>query len=236
MSNKILSYIIFSVALVVSGVFIYIYIKYNSDVELGKVKKISTKEEIKMDIEKQEKVVITKSSKDRDGEDKNDSSNVTIRKRELKGDENISKELNGTDQIDVSKVGKKDIKLKKDLIDGEKIIGVDPVPVKLHFADNNYTESNKTTKPKSLNELLDDINVELGNPVLIRIFKSSYLLEIWIKGDKTYHHLKSYPICAFSGNLGPKLKEGDLQAPEGFYEVRRDSLKANSKFIYLTNL
>ena len=56
------------------------------------------------------------------------------------------------------------------------------------------------------------------SPILVRIFKEESELEVW-KQDKTgrFALLKTYPICRWSGDLGPKIKEGDRQAPEGFY-------------------
>ncbi len=57
--------------------------------------------------------------------------------------------------------------------------------------------------------------------MLIRIFKAELQLEVWINrdGGARYALFASYPICYWSGTLGPKLKEGDRQAPEGFYTV-----------------
>lgn len=57
-------------------------------------------------------------------------------------------------------------------------------------------------------------------PILIRIFKQESVLEIWKEeGDGRFHLFKTYPICYFSGTLGPKTRAGDRQAPEGFYMV-----------------
>ncbi len=55
----------------------------------------------------------------------------------------------------------------------------------------------------------------------LRAFKQEKLLEVWSgpKG-KPLTLVRSYPICAASGELGPKRKEGDLQVPEGFYEIK----------------
>ena len=55
------------------------------------------------------------------------------------------------------------------------------------------------------------------SPILIRIFKEESELEVW-KQDTTgrFELLKVYPICRWSGDLGPKISEGDRQAPEGF--------------------
>ena len=54
----------------------------------------------------------------------------------------------------------------------------------------------------------------------MRLFKEEAELEVW-KQDATgrYALLKTYPICRWSGELGPKIKEGDRQAPEGFYTI-----------------
>ena len=58
-----------------------------------------------------------------------------------------------------------------------------------------------------------------GNPIFIRIFKETSELEIWMRKDRTFVLLDTYPICHWTGTLGPKLKEGDKQSPEGFYSV-----------------
>ena len=57
--------------------------------------------------------------------------------------------------------------------------------------------------------------------VFIRIFKNEGELEVWIKNtnDKTYTLYKNIPVCAASGELGPKRQEGDGQVPEGIYDV-----------------
>ena len=67
-------------------------------------------------------------------------------------------------------------------------------------------------------------------PILIRIYKEGSTLEVW-KEDRSgrYRLLKSYPICRFSGSLGPKKAEGDHQAPEGFYEIGPGQMNPNSR-------
>ena len=49
------------------------------------------------------------------------------------------------------------------------------------------------------------------------------VVELWAKGQKqpALTLIKSYPICALSGQLGPKRREGDLQIPEGFYTISK---------------
>ncbi len=79
--------------------------------------------------------------------------------------------------------------------------------------------------------LLADKGMTEEQPVLIRIFKAESELEVWKqKDDGHYYHFKTYPICAYSGGLGPKLKQGDRQAPEGFYLISRDQMNPRSKY------
>ena len=75
------------------------------------------------------------------------------------------------------------------------------------------------------------------DPILVRIFKQESELEIW-KRDQTgrYALLKTYPMCRWSGKLGPKTREGDRQAPEGFYHVSAGMLNPNSQYYLSFNL
>jgi murein L,D-transpeptidase YafK len=79
-----------------------------------------------------------------------------------------------------------------------------------------------------LNERLVGKGLTRGNPVFIRIFKREQELELWMKKEEGFVLFASYPICRYSGGLGPKLREGDYQAPEGFYTVGRGQLNPNS--------
>jgi murein L,D-transpeptidase YafK len=79
--------------------------------------------------------------------------------------------------------------------------------------------------------LLAEKGMTEDEPILIRIFKAESELEVWKqKDDGRYYHFKTYPICAYSGGLGPKVKQGDRQAPEGFYLISRDQLNPRSKY------
>lgn len=75
------------------------------------------------------------------------------------------------------------------------------------------------------------------SPVLVRIFKQESELEIW-KVDKSgaYSRFKTYPMCRWSGKLGPKKASGDRQAPEGFYHVSADMLNPKSQYYVSFNL
>lgn len=56
--------------------------------------------------------------------------------------------------------------------------------------------------------------------VYLRAFKQERELEVWAgQKGKPLTLVKRYPFCAASGELGPKRREGDLQVPEGLYEV-----------------
>ena len=57
-------------------------------------------------------------------------------------------------------------------------------------------------------------------PVLIRAYKKEAELEIWKQqADGRYVYVKTFPMCRWSGQLGPKVREGDRQVPEGFYTI-----------------
>ncbi len=66
--------------------------------------------------------------------------------------------------------------------------------------------------------------VSLGARVFIRIFKEESELEVWVEKDGAYASFATYPICFWSGKLGPKLREGDRQTPEGFYTITDDQM------------
>ncbi|MGV3548604.1 L,D-transpeptidase family protein [Rhizobium sp.] len=73
--------------------------------------------------------------------------------------------------------------------------------------------------------------------VLVRIFKEESELELWKKkASGQYALFKTYPICRWSGKLGPKKKTGDRQAPEGFYQVNLGLLNPKSQYYLSFNL
>lgn len=71
------------------------------------------------------------------------------------------------------------------------------------------------------NERLSGKGMSLAAPILIRVFKAESELEIWKEKGGTLELFATYPICHWSGSLGPKMRDGDKQAPEGFYAVDR---------------
>jgi murein L,D-transpeptidase YafK len=90
--------------------------------------------------------------------------------------------------------------------------------------------------PMALNDILREKGVRRGQPVFIRIFKQSSELELHMRGDEGWILVKTYPVCRWSGGLGPKLREGDGQSPEGFYVVTRRALNPNSSYHLSFNL
>ena len=79
---------------------------------------------------------------------------------------------------------------------------------------------------------METLNMDRVAPIFIRIYKEENTLEVW-KQDRIgkFALLKSYPICKFSGKLGPKIVQGDYQAPEGFYDITPEQMNPNSSQI-----
>ncbi|MCZ8272611.1 MAG: murein L,D-transpeptidase [Microcystis sp. LE19-4.1E] len=88
--------------------------------------------------------------------------------------------------------------------------------------------------------LLSDMsakNMSPSDPIMVRIFKKESELEVWKRDSNgDFALLKTYPMCRWSGQLGPKRKEGDRQAPEGFYTVTPDLMNPRSQFHLSFNL
>ena len=92
--------------------------------------------------------------------------------------------------------------------------------------------------PRDVRALIEKKGMEERAPILIRIFKEESALEVWKQQKATgrYALLKSFEICKWSGVLGPKIKEGDRQAPEGFYTIRPAQMNPNSSYHLSFNL
>ncbi|MGL4729224.1 MAG: L,D-transpeptidase family protein, partial [Bosea sp. (in: a-proteobacteria)] len=91
--------------------------------------------------------------------------------------------------------------------------------------------------PGEMYALMNEKSVAKSDPILIRSFKKESELEVWKKGrDGRYVHLKTYPICRWSGQLGPKKREGDRMTPEGFYAIPQGQMNPNSSFYLSFNM
>ena len=91
--------------------------------------------------------------------------------------------------------------------------------------------------PRALTVAMHDQGMDETAPIFIRIFKEDSELEVWKqKTDGQYALLKTYSICQWSGELGPKKVEGDKQAPEGFYTVTPAQMNPNSEYYLSFNI
>lgn len=94
--------------------------------------------------------------------------------------------------------------------------------------------------PADHGQLWEDLaaaGLALGDAAFVRLFKREARLEMWLRGpDARFTRFRDYPICNYSGGLGPKLREGDQQAPEGFYRVGLKQLNPNSRHHLAFNL
>jgi murein L,D-transpeptidase YafK len=69
-----------------------------------------------------------------------------------------------------------------------------------------------------------------GNPIMLRIFKQDSELELWMSTGSRFELFATYPICNWSGTLGPKLAEGDKQSPEGLYAIGPRQLRRTGRW------
>ena len=91
--------------------------------------------------------------------------------------------------------------------------------------------------PQETVTLLGKKHMEAQAPIFIRIYKEESELEVWkMRDDGRFYHLKTFPICNWSGQLGPKLREGDRQSPEGFYTIAKEQMNPNSQYYLAFNL
>ena len=98
--------------------------------------------------------------------------------------------------------------------------------------------SNKVAQPLPA-RLIAEIQkkgMDRNSPIMIRIFKEEGKLEVWkAKTNNRFDKVVEYDICAWSGRLGPKVKEGDRQAPEGFYAISPAQMNPQSAYYLAFN-
>ncbi len=90
--------------------------------------------------------------------------------------------------------------------------------------------------PASTQALLAIKGMKVETPIFVRIFKEESEFEVWKLKDGRFQHFRTYPICAWSGELGPKVQQGDRQAPEGFYTVGRAQMNPHSLYHLAFNI
>ncbi len=99
--------------------------------------------------------------------------------------------------------------------------------------DSEGLRSGRANKPIPAETLalMNEKGMTKHSPILLRAFKKEAELEIWkMKADGQYALLKTYPMCRWSGQLGPKRREGDRQVPEGFYAITPNRMNPNSAY------
>ncbi len=91
--------------------------------------------------------------------------------------------------------------------------------------------------PSATYTLMSEKGMSKDQPILIRSYKKESELEVWKrKATGEYALLKTYPMCRWSGQLGPKIREGDRMAPEGFYAISPAQMNPNSSFYVSFNM
>jgi murein L,D-transpeptidase YafK len=99
--------------------------------------------------------------------------------------------------------------------------------------DEGFNRSSRHLSPipPTTLALMAQKGMSKNDPIVIRSYKKEAEMEIWKRGsDGKYALLKTFPICRWSGQLGPKRKEGDRQAPEGFYAITPAQMNPNSAY------
>lgn len=85
--------------------------------------------------------------------------------------------------------------------------------------------------------LMSDRGMDPAAAILMRSFKKESEIEVWkLRRDGKYALLKTYPMCRWSGQLGPKVRQGDRQAPEGFYDVTAAAMNPKSSLFLSFNI
>jgi murein L,D-transpeptidase YafK len=91
--------------------------------------------------------------------------------------------------------------------------------------------------PSATYALMSEKGMSKDQPILIRSYKKESELEVWKrKPDGRYALLKTFPMCRWSGQLGPKVREGDRMAPEGFYAISPAQMNPNSSYYVSFNM
>lgn len=103
-------------------------------------------------------------------------------------------------------------------------------------AADRLLDLEQRVKP-TLEKELQKVGLKLGAHAYLRAFKESRQLELWLQAaDHRWQRFRTYPIAAASGQLGPKLREGDRQVPEGFYQITTPQLNPASSYHLSMNI
>src|SRR3954467_2613195 len=100
----------------------------------------------------------------------------------------------------------------------------------------NNAKANQPVPPKLVADMTAK-DMDINSPILVRLFKQEAELEVWKQTRSgQFALLKSYPICRWSGHLGPKVREAARQAPEGFYAITPGQMNPQSAYYLSFNI
>jgi murein L,D-transpeptidase YafK len=97
-------------------------------------------------------------------------------------------------------------------------------------ADESENVEAVAARANALKAAFEAKGLKLGSPVFLRVYKQSSELELWVQQGSRYTLFKTFQICRWSGNLGPKMFEGDRQSPEGLYHITAADLIVNPRW------
>src|SRR5262245_23179462 len=120
-------------------------------------------------------------------------------------------------------------------VDSGRVLGVPKPATSEDFSYRQLNNSRVLDARLAKRFMLKQLFSQRGVPypaaeTFLRIFKRERILEVWVRpnGDDRFRLLKTYPVCALTGKLGPKRRQGDFQTPEGAYFI--DDLNPASDF------
>ncbi len=119
------------------------------------------------------------------------------------------------------------------------LFGASLLALSVAGCDDSSSPNARATKPvpAATIAMMNKIGSDQHAATLIRTFKKEAEFEVWKqKPDGTYAYLKTFPMCRWSGQLGPKVREGDRQVPEGFYGVTPAQMNPNSSYYLSFNV
>src|SRR5580693_1455292 len=107
--------------------------------------------------------------------------------------------------------------------------------------DDSYLDQSSARSQQPISSAvlakMEALDTTPSSPTVIRTYKKEAELEIWkMKSNGEYGLLKTYPMCRWSGQLGPKKREGDMQVPEGFYTIAPGQMNPNSHYYLAFNV
>ena len=118
----------------------------------------------------------------------------------------------------------------------DRTIARERISRRLSYARGQPLPATASDVSTPLEQRLARAGFRLGSPLFIRIYKREFELEVWLEHGGKFNRFATYPICYFSGRLGPKLRQGDRQSPEGIYNIEARQLNPASRWHRAFNL